>query len=137
MANPRENDEHLWSRVGVLLPAHRPGGRGPVPLDDRKCLQGILFVLHTGIAWRHLPLYLGFGSGGSPAGGAIAAGPSRSLGLPAVRTARAGRIDWFAVCLDGCHLRAKKGGEGTGPSPVDRDRPGSKHTSPATPAHSR
>ena len=24
---------------------------------------GVLFVLHTGIAWRHLPLELGFGSG--------------------------------------------------------------------------
>jgi transposase len=36
-------------------------GRKPVP--DRQALQGILFVLHTGIAWRHLPLELGFGSG--------------------------------------------------------------------------
>jgi transposase len=26
-------------------------------------LQGILFVLHTGISWTHLPLELGFGSG--------------------------------------------------------------------------
>lgn len=25
--------------------------------------QGILFVLHTGIAWEHLPQELGFGSG--------------------------------------------------------------------------
>jgi transposase len=32
-------------------------------LDDRAALQGILFVLYTGIAWRHLPLELGFGSG--------------------------------------------------------------------------
>jgi transposase len=29
-------------------------------LDDRLALQGILFVLHTGIAWRHLPRELGF-----------------------------------------------------------------------------
>jgi transposase len=28
-----------------------------------KRLQGILFVLHTGIAWQHLPGELGFGSG--------------------------------------------------------------------------
>jgi transposase len=26
-------------------------------------LQGILFVLHTGIAWEHLPQELGYGSG--------------------------------------------------------------------------
>lgn len=32
-------------------------------LDDRGCLQGILFVLHTGIQWEWLPEELGFGSG--------------------------------------------------------------------------
>ncbi|MFC8659971.1 IS5 family transposase [Streptomyces parvus] len=30
---------------------------------DRLVFQGILFVLHTGIAWEHLPQELGFGSG--------------------------------------------------------------------------
>src|SRR4029453_12850717 len=30
---------------------------------DRKALEGVLFVLHTGISWPHLPLELGFGSG--------------------------------------------------------------------------
>lgn len=33
----------------VAAAIHRPGTRGPVPLSDRKCLQGILFVLYTGI----------------------------------------------------------------------------------------
>jgi transposase len=32
-------------------------------LSKRKALSGILFVLHAGIAWRHLPKKLGFGSG--------------------------------------------------------------------------
>jgi transposase len=32
-------------------------------LDDRSALQGILVVPHTGIAWRHQPPELGFGSG--------------------------------------------------------------------------
>lgn len=32
-------------------------------MDDRLALQGILFVLHTGIAWEHLPQELGYGSG--------------------------------------------------------------------------
>ena len=36
---------------------------GPRPGPDRHCLQGILFVLHTGIGWEDLPLELGFGSG--------------------------------------------------------------------------
>ena len=32
-------------------------------LDDRCVLNGILFVLTTGIAWQRLPGELGFGSG--------------------------------------------------------------------------
>src|SRR5437773_4880656 len=63
MAKPWEIDEALWKRIESLLPVHRPGTRGPVPLSDRKCLQGILFVLYTGINWKHLPPELGFGSG--------------------------------------------------------------------------
>jgi transposase len=31
--------------------------------SPRLCLQGILFVLHTGIGWEDLPQELGFGSG--------------------------------------------------------------------------
>jgi transposase len=30
---------------------------------DRQALCGILFVLHTGIPWMHLPQELGYGSG--------------------------------------------------------------------------
>jgi transposase len=57
--------DRLWGLVEPLLPKlerrfRYPGRRR---LDDRAALQGILFVLHTGIAWRHLPLELGFGSG--------------------------------------------------------------------------
>ena len=55
----------LWQRIEPLLPKRqrrfRYPGRKPVP--DRQALQAILFVLHTEIAWRHLPLELGFGSG--------------------------------------------------------------------------
>jgi transposase len=55
----------LWELLEPLLPRverrFRYPGRKRLP--DREALQGILFVLHTGIAWRHLPLELGFGSG--------------------------------------------------------------------------
>src|SRR5438477_12868644 len=57
--------DELWQRVEPLLPRverrFRYPGRKRVP--DRLALQGILFVLHTGIAWRHLPPELGFGGG--------------------------------------------------------------------------
>ena len=64
-AAPWVVSEELWGRVEPLLPKverrFRYPGRKRVP--DREALHGILFVLHTGIAWRHLPLELGFGSG--------------------------------------------------------------------------
>jgi transposase len=57
--------EELWRRIEPLLPKverrFRYPGRKRLP--DRQALQGILFVLHTGIAWRHLPPELGFGGG--------------------------------------------------------------------------
>ena len=64
-AKPWEVPDGLWERIEPLLPRRRrrfryPGRR---PLDDRLVLQGILFVLHTGIGWEHLPQELGFGCG--------------------------------------------------------------------------
>src|SRR5215210_1501764 len=57
--------DELWARIEPLLPRverrFRYPGRKRLP--DRLALQGILFVLHTGIAWRHLPPELGFGGG--------------------------------------------------------------------------
>src|SRR5881227_2318384 len=57
--------DELWARIEPLLPKVERRFRYPgrKRLDDRAALQGILFVLHTGIAWRHLPFELGFGSG--------------------------------------------------------------------------
>src|SRR5580765_6621982 len=51
----------LWELLEPLLPRVERRFRYPgcKRLPDREALQGILFVLHTGIAWRHLPLELG------------------------------------------------------------------------------
>lgn len=57
--------DEFWELVEPLLPKHERRTRYPgrKRLPDRQALCGILFVLHTGIAWRHLPPELGFGSG--------------------------------------------------------------------------
>jgi transposase len=100
-------------------------------LDDRKCLQGVLFVLHTGITWGHLPPELGYGSGSTcwrRFRRWTQAGVWDDLHrLLLAELHASGDIDWSTVCLDASHVRAKRGGAGTGPSPVDRGRPGSKH----------
>jgi hypothetical protein len=71
----------LWERIEPLLPRVERRFRFPgrKRLPDRQALRGILFVLQTGIAWRHLPLELGFGSGstcfgGSTSGSRLASG---------------------------------------------------------------
>jgi|SRR5829696_3122864 len=64
MDNLKVSDE-LWARIQPLLPVvqrrHRRPGRRRI--DDRACLNGILFILVTGIGWQQLPQQLGYGSG--------------------------------------------------------------------------
>ena len=57
--------DELWELIAPLLSAHPRRLRYPgrKRLADRPALCGILFVLHTGIAWRRLPPELGCGSG--------------------------------------------------------------------------
>ena len=63
MAKPLVNDQ-LWKVIEPILPKHPPrpkGGRPPI--DNRKTLNGIIFVLKTGIPWQYLPREMGCGSG--------------------------------------------------------------------------
>ncbi|MFF3095756.1 transposase [Streptomyces cyaneofuscatus] len=39
----------------------------------------------------------------------------------------ASELDWSRACVDGSHIRARKWGADTAPSPVDRRKAGSKH----------
>jgi transposase len=88
-------------------------------------------VLHTGIAWRHLPLALGFGSGATcyrrfsewQIGGVW----ERLHALLLAELQAAGETEWSRAVADSSHVQAKKGAPRRGPSPVDRGRNGSKH----------
>lgn len=65
MAKALLNDE-LWETIQPLLPPPKPRRRrnpGRRPIDNRKALTGILFVLKTGIPWEDLPQEMGCGSG--------------------------------------------------------------------------
>jgi transposase len=63
--NGIEVDDVLWEQIEPLLPVSQRSDRlpGRRRLDDRACLNGILFVLATGIRWNRLPQQLGYGSG--------------------------------------------------------------------------
>ena len=65
MAKPLVSDA-LWQHLEALLPAPKPRRfrfPGRRPLDYRKILTGIVFVLKTGIDWDELPAELGWGCG--------------------------------------------------------------------------
>jgi transposase len=64
MAIPTITDQ-LWDRIAPLLPvpARRYRYPGRRRIDDRRCLDGILYVLATGICWEQLPQQLGYSSG--------------------------------------------------------------------------
>ena len=112
-------DDGLWELIEPLLPPWPTRSPGPQPIDDRLCLQGILFVLHTSIGWEDLPQELGFGSGmtcwrrlrrWTDAG--IFDQLHRIL-LAELNAARV--IDWSRAVADAAHLRAKKGAPESGP----------------------
>ncbi|MET9085634.1 IS5 family transposase [Streptomyces sp. NPDC004237] len=124
--------DELWSLIEPLLPVPGPKlveGRPRVP--DRQALCGILFVLHTGIQWEYLPQELGFGSG-MTCWRRLAAwnevGVWDELHLLLLKKLRAAKkLDWSRAVIDSSHVRAARKGPKSGPSPVDRARPGSKH----------
>ena len=65
MAKPILDDE-LWELIEPLLPPAQPRRfryPGRKPVDNRKALTGILFVLRTGIGWEYLPQEMECGSG--------------------------------------------------------------------------
>ncbi len=65
MAKPLVDDP-LWAVIKPLLPPPKRRRRrypGRKPLDPRRVLTGILFVLRTGIPWEALPQEMGCGSG--------------------------------------------------------------------------
>ncbi len=65
MAKPLVDDA-LWAVIEPLLPAAKPRRfryPGRKPVDNRRALTGILFVLKTGIGWEDLPQEMDCGSG--------------------------------------------------------------------------
>ncbi|WP_243788901.1 IS5 family transposase [Saccharopolyspora gloriosae] len=137
MSRPRpwEVSDELWAVIAPLLPRHERRFRHPgrCRIDDRKALQGVLFVLYTGIQWEFLPQELGFGSG-STCWRRLAewqqAGVWEQLEEVLLAKLRAAdQLDFSRAVVDSSQIQAKRGrgSPKVGKSPVDRGRPGSKH----------
>ncbi|MFQ6198775.1 MULTISPECIES: IS5 family transposase [Streptomyces] len=128
-----EVDDGLWAVIEPLLPKVerrvRYPGRKRHP--DRLVFRGILLVLHTGIAWEHLPQEIGFGSGMTcwrRLAEWTEAGVWPRLHQVLLALLRgANALDFSRAAVDGSHIRALKGSNKTGRSPVDRGRTVSEH----------
>ena len=116
MAKPLVDDE-LWAIVEPLLPKPKPRRfryPGRKPLDNRRVLTGIIFVLKTGIGWEDLPREMGCGSGMTcwrRLRDWQEAGVWTRLHEVLLAKLREGdQIDWSRAVVDSSSVRALKGG---------------------------
>ena len=123
MAEPLVSDG-LWKMIEPLLPppkARRFRYPGRKPMDRRKALTGILFVLKSGIPWEMLPKEMGCGSGMTCwrylqkwQEDGIWQKVHEFL-LAALRDAD--QIDWSRAVVDSASVRAVLGGKKRAPTP--------------------
>src|SRR5271169_1834582 len=123
----------LWQEIEPLLPPLKPRRfrfPGRKPLERRKVLTGIVFVLKTGMSWDDLPPDLGLGCGRT------CHDYLQQLQQAKVweqlhtrllsRLNQANRLDWNLAIVDSISAKAPLGGAETGPNPTDRRKLGSK-----------
>ena len=117
----KEISAALWQRIQPLLPVSVPSPKGGRPrLGDELALNGILFVLRTGIPWEELPQELGFGSGMTcwrrlrdwQACGRVAPAAPDAAG----RAARRRRLDFSRASIDGASVPSPRGARTPGPT---------------------
>ncbi|MBF6541266.1 IS5 family transposase [Nocardia farcinica] len=123
--------DELWELVEPLLPEFRarPQGGGVSPVDQRAVFTAVVYVLTSGCAWRMLPPSFGVTVPTAHRRFTVwtRAGVWRRLHQVVLDELGAeGLIDWSRAVVDGASVRAKKGGDLTGPNPTDRGKPGSK-----------
>src|SRR5262245_43503901 len=123
----------LWQRLRPLLPPpprRRFRFPGRKPLDYRKVLTGILFVLKTGIAWDDLPAELGCGCGKTCHHYLrqwYQAGVWQELhALLLADLQGAGQREWTRALIDASFAKAPEGGEEPGRNPTDRGNSGTQ-----------
>lgn len=128
--------DKLWARLEPLIPKPRRRNRhvqfaGRKPAEARRVVNGILFVLRTGVPWRALPATSDFPSGHTCRRRLLRwhrAGIWQRLFETLLNELqRSHQLDWYRALVDSASLRAPRGGAKTGPNPTDRRKRGSKH----------
>jgi transposase len=113
---PQLISDELWALVEPLIPPRRPavhGRAGRPRTSDRDVLEGIAFMLSTGIGWAKLPTEPGYGSGWTcwrRMHEWAEAGVFDQLHTAVLdRLGESGRLDWTRASLDSVSVRANRG----------------------------
>jgi transposase len=111
-------DDALWKIVEPLLPTAKKRRKrypGRKPIDNRRVLCAILFVLKTGLPWEYLPQELGWGSG-MTAWRRLHAWQRQGVwqrihSALLAHLQGADEIDWSRAIIDSSSVRAMHGGK--------------------------
>jgi transposase len=109
----------------------RPRGVGRPPMPTIRVVETLRFFVREGVQWRELRATAGRAGGSTlrrRLDGWSAAALLRRVHTVLIRMVRAGpeAMPWDVV-VDSCSVRAKRGGELTGPNPTDRGKRGTKY----------
>ena len=109
----------------------RPLGTGRPPMPTIKVVEALRFFVREGVQWRQLRAAAGRACGSTlrrRLDGWSATALLRQVHAALIRMVRAGpeAASWDVV-VDSCSVRAKHGGELTGPNPTDRGKAGTKY----------
>src|SRR3954469_13029125 len=109
----------------------RPCRPGRPPLPTIKVVETLHFFVREGVQWRQLRAAAGRASGSTlrrRLDGWGATALLRQVHVALIRLVRAGpEVAAWGVVVDSCSVRAKRGGELTGPNPTDRGKAGTKY----------
>ena len=111
----------------------RPYGTGRPPLPTIEVVETLRFFVREGVQWRELRAAAGRACGSTlrrRLDGWSATALLRRVHVALIRMVRSGPgpevVPWDVV-VDSCSVRAKRGGELTGPNPTDRGKAGTKY----------
>lgn len=113
---PRLISDELWALVEPLILPQPPavhGRTGRPRVSDRDVLEGVAFVLSTGIGWARLATELDYGSGWTcwrrMREWAEAGVFDRVHQAVLDRLGEQSQLDWSRASLDSVSVRAKRG----------------------------
>jgi transposase len=110
---------------------NRPYGSGRPPLPTVKVVETLRFFVREGVQWRELRATTGRACGSTLRRRLdewSTTAVLRRVHVALVRMVRSGpEVGSSDVVVDSCSVRAKRGGELTGPNPTDRGKAGTKH----------